>query len=114
MAQATVVMFTPDEKTQLRSDLRETSADGKGVWQPRPNVLIEAGMALARDEARTILVHLGTIRTMSDLEGRHVVHLENSAQKRNELIQRLRVAGCKPVADGTDWLHEGDFTLVAH
>jgi hypothetical protein len=30
--------------------------------QPRANVLFEAGMALGRDEARTIIVELGKVK----------------------------------------------------
>lgn len=109
MAQAVVVMFTPDEKAQLRSELRKKKEDGKTAWQPRPNVLIEAGMALAKNEGRTIIVHVGSIRAMSDLEGRHVLHLTNSAQSRHEFVHRLRLAGGAPNTDGSDWLNEGDF-----
>lgn len=58
MAQAIVVLLTPDEHVQLRRDL--CSSDDEFLreegFQPRANVLIEAGMALARAEARTVLV----------------------------------------------------------
>jgi hypothetical protein len=81
--------------------------------QPRPNVLFEAGMALARDEDRTIIVELGQIKSFSDIHGRHVVRLDNSTSKRQDLAHRLRTAGCAVNLDGTDWHEEGDLTPPA-
>ena len=78
-------------------------------FQPRPSVILEAGMALASDEARTILVSTGALRGMSDLDGRHVIRLDNSPERRNDLVQRLKVAGCNPKTDGTDWIRTGNF-----
>jgi predicted nucleotide-binding protein len=109
MAQAFLVLMTPDEQAALRPELCKSHRDGDMGYQPRPNVILEAGMALAKDEARTILVATGSLRGMSDLDGRHVVRLDNSAERRNDLIQRLKVAGCNPRTDGTDWIRTGDF-----
>ena len=81
--------------------------------QPRPNVLFEAGLALARNEDRTIIVELGQIRTFSDIHGRHVVRLNNSIEKRQDLATRLRTAGCSVDLDGADWHQEGDLTPPA-
>jgi predicted nucleotide-binding protein len=92
MAQAFLVLMTPDEQVVLRPELCKTSRDANIAFQPRPNVILEAGMALASDEARTILVSTGVLRGMSDLDGRHVVRLDNSAERRNDLVQRLKVA----------------------
>ncbi len=109
LAQAFLVLMTPDEEAILRPELRKIVRDDEVTFQPRPNVILEAGMALARDEARTILVATGTIRGMSDLDGRHVIRLNNSAERRNDLVQRLKVAGCHPRTDGADWIRTGDF-----
>jgi len=109
LAQAIVVLFTPDESAQLKDVLRSPE-DDETLNQPRPNVLIESGMALAKDEAHTILVQVGRIRAISDLSGRHVIRLSNSAQKRVELAQRLETAGCQVSMTGTDWLSVGDFS----
>jgi predicted nucleotide-binding protein len=109
MAQAFLVLMTPDEQAALRSELCKSPRDGDMGYQPRSNVILEAGMALAKDEARTILVSTGSLRGMSDLDGRHVVRLNNSAERRNDLIQRLKVAGCSPRTDGTDWIRTGNF-----
>ena len=69
-AQAVVVLQTPDDVAHLHESLTypgdpETSPQ----MQPRPNVLFEAGMALARDESRTIIVELGQIKSFSDITG---------------------------------------------
>jgi predicted nucleotide-binding protein len=109
MAQAFLVLMTPDEQAVLRPELRKTPRDENIGFQPRPNVILEAGMALATDEARTILVSTGVLRGMSDLDGRHVVRLDNSPERRNDLVQRLKVAGCNPKTDGTDWIRTGNF-----
>lgn len=57
-AQAVVVLLTPDDIARLRPEFckegdepTETTLTG----QARPNVLIEAGMALFKDERRTTL-----------------------------------------------------------
>lgn len=109
MAQAFLVLMTPDEQVVLRPELRKPRGDDDVAYQPRPNVILEAGMALGKDETRTILVQTGPLRGMSDLDGRHVVRLDNSAERRNDLIQRLKVAGCSPRVDGTDWISTGNF-----
>lgn len=112
LAQAVVVLFTPDDEARLRKALRvandpphETQLTG----QARPNVLFEAGMAMARDQNRTILVELGSLRPFSDIGGRHTVRLDNSSQRRQELAQRLETAGCPVKLTGTDWHTAGDF-----
>ena len=111
-AHAVVVLMTPDDDAQLREPLRsdhdpphETELSG----QARPNVLFEAGMAMGRSEDRTILVELGTLRPFSDIAGRHVIRLDNTTQRRQELAQRLRRAGCPVNLNGTDWHTAGDF-----
>jgi predicted nucleotide-binding protein len=109
MAQAFLVILTPDEEVRLREELQKTADEGSVVFQARPNVLLEAGMALATDEARTILVEMGAVRSMSDLGGRHVVRLNNTAARRNDLVQRLKIAGCVPNTNGTDWITLGNF-----
>ena len=111
-AHAVVVLFTPDDEARLRQPYRaktdpphETQLTG----QARPNVLFEAGMAMGRDENRTVLVELGTLRPFSDMAGRHVIRMDNSSQRRQELAQRLIAAGCPVNLDGTDWHSAGDF-----
>ena len=114
-AHAVVVLMTPDDDARLREQLwsdhdppHETELSG----QARPNVLFEAGMAMGRNENRTILVELGTLRPFSDIAGRHVVRLGNTTQRRQELAQRLEAAGCPVNLEGTDWHTAGDFAAA--
>lgn len=110
-AQAVLVLQTPDDVAHLHESLTYPGdPDSSPQMQPRPNVLFEAGMALARNEDRTIIVELGQIRSFSDIHGRHVVRLDNSIEKRQDLATRLRTAGCSVDLDGADWHQEGDLT----
>lgn len=111
-AHAVLVLFTPDDEAYLRKSLRsehdlthETQLSG----QARPNVLFEAGMAMGRSEDRTVLVELGVLRPFSDIAGRHTIKLDNSSRRRQELAQRLQLAGCPVNLEGTDWHTVGDF-----
>jgi predicted nucleotide-binding protein len=110
-AQAIVVILSPEEYVELRPDLSDDDDRDNSGWQPRPNVLVEAGMAINRDEARTILVQIGKIRLPSDLAGRNLVQLDGSSTHRHNLIERLRIAGCAVSTTGNDWLHTGDFKI---
>ena len=114
-AHAILVLFTPDDEARLREPFwtdsdppHETILTG----QARPNVLFEAGMAMARDQDRTILVELGDLRPFSDIAGRHTIRLNNTSQLRQELAQRLQAAGCPIDLAGTDWHSAGDFAGV--
>jgi predicted nucleotide-binding protein len=98
-AQAVVVLFTPDEHARLRAGLR------RDRWrlQARPNVLLEAGMALASHPERTVLVVLGDQDLPSDLAGRHYVRIKDAASL-SDLAQRLETAGCAVNRSGSHWL----------
>ncbi|MBP1823036.1 nucleotide-binding protein [Mycobacterium sp. OAE908] len=111
MAQAIVVLMTPDEMAYLVAHHASGAddPDTKPGPQARPNVLFEAGIAMGRDPRRTILVELGTLRPFSDVAGRHAVRLSNSPEKRLDLANRLKTAGCEVDTSGTDWLKAGDF-----
>lgn len=111
-AQAVVVFMTPDDVAQLRPEYASGPDDPELTPSPqaRPNVLFEAGMALGLHPNRTILVELGSLRSFSDVAGRHAVRLDNSAPKRSELANRLKNAGCDVDTSGSDWYEAGDFT----
>lgn len=115
-ARAVLVLMTPDDLVHLRpelSDPRGEPEDGNATAQARPNVLFEAGIAMGRDSARTILVECGNLRPFSDIAGRHVLRMDNSVARRQELARLLRKAGCDVNTSGTDWHTAGDFEVAA-
>jgi hypothetical protein len=69
-------------------------------------------MAFGTRPDRTILIEVGQVKSFSDIAGRHVVRLSNSAQKRNEIAERLRTAGCDVSTSGNDWLNTGNFEVI--
>ena len=112
IVQAVVVLLTPDDEARLRQPYRvanDPKDETELTPQPRPNVLLEAGMALGLFPERTVIVELGRLRPISDIHGRHVIRLDNSPQKRQALAQRLETAGCAVNLSGTDWLTSGGF-----
>ena len=113
-AQAVLVLLTPDEEVQLRSEFVQAGDpphEVKFSGQARLNVLFEAGMAMGRDPERTVLVEIGVLRPFSDIAGLHVVRFDGSTQRRQDLAQRLEAAGCEVALGGTDWHTEGDFGI---
>ena len=113
-AHAVVVLMTPDDEARLREQFRNENepAEFKLKGQARPNVLFEAGRAFGRHAQRTILVEIGELRPFSDVVGRHAVRFDGSAERRHELAQRLKSAGCPVNTDGSDWLTAGDFAVA--
>jgi predicted nucleotide-binding protein len=112
-AQAVVVLLTPDDEARLREGLRgehEQAYEKELTPQARPNVLFEAGMAMAGNPDRTILVQIGYLRPFSDIAGRHTILMDNSTKKRYDLVGRLQSAGCAVNVSGTDWQNAGDLT----
>ncbi len=110
-AQAAVVLFTPDEIAYLRAEYADGPDDSETQPAPqaRPNVLFEAGMAMGRHPERTVLVELGRMRPFSDVAGRHAVRLADSPEKRKDIAERLKTAGCAVDMSGSDWMTAGDF-----
>jgi predicted nucleotide-binding protein len=113
-AAAVVVLLTPDDLAKLSTKFL-TDHDGdyerKLTPQARPNVLFEAGMAFGRNPNNVVIVEFGTLRPFTDVAGRHVVRMNNTPQKRKELIQKLRLAGCDVDDSGASWMDEGEFSL---
>ena len=111
-AHAVVVLLTPDDEARLREPWQGENEPPHEIelsGQARPNVLFEAGMAMGRDEDRTVLVEIGHIRPFSDIAGRHTVRFDNTSQQRQQLAKRLEAAGCPVNLNGTDWHSTGDF-----
>lgn len=112
LAQAFVVLMTPDDEARLCEQFRESSDEPyekQLTPQARPNVLFEAGMAMGKFPKNTILIELGKLRPFSDIGGRHTVRLDNSIEKRKDLICRLENAGCPVDQTQDDWKHAGNF-----
>jgi hypothetical protein len=116
-AVAIVVLFTPDDVARLKPSFRRSN-DGdnerKLTGQARPNVLFEAGMAYGRDDKSVVIVEIGQLRGLTNLDGRHVVRMDGSLARRRELIAKLKAAGCKfDAPTREDWLSVGNFRLRA-
>jgi predicted nucleotide-binding protein len=112
LARAAAVLLTPDDEVRLHPQLTpDPDQRGEGAWvcQPRPNVLLEAGMALSLHPDRTVLVEVGVTRTPSDLEGVNVVRLDGTAPPLHDLANRLAGAGCSVQTEGTAWLRTQRF-----
>lgn len=111
-AQAVVVLLTGDDEVRLRKEyLTENDLPQERRLQPqaRPNVLFEAGRAFGSHPERTVLVSLGRIRSFSDIEGYCIVQMDNSEDRRKDLLTRLENAGCPVQWERTDWRSAGDF-----
>jgi len=112
-AQAVVVLLSPDDEARLRLDLLQAddpASEKTFMGQARPNVLFEAGMAFGSHSNQTVLVQFGEVRAFSDIAGRHVVRMDDSIKKRQELAAKLKAAGCSVNSDGADWHTAGDLT----
>jgi len=117
-AQAVVVVLTPDDEARLLPELHGSDEPPHEVGfmgQARPNVLFEAGMALASHPDRTIFVEIGKVRPFSDVAGRHMVRLTGAAATLQAVATRLGNAGCPVNLTGSGWLDESRFKdLDAH
>ena len=115
MANAALVVLTPDDNVRLREDLQrddDASAEHVLSGQARPNVFYDAGYADALGRERTVIIAVGTVKDFSDVLGRHVVRYDGGAVMRNTLAGRLKVAGLSPDTTGSDWLTAGDLESV--
>lgn len=114
-AQAVVVLLNGDDEARLRPEYHsEKMPDYEKNLTPqaRPNVIFEAGLALGRFPKRTIIVEVGDLRPFSDVAGRHTIRMNNSTEVRQDLAQRLSLAGCDIDLSGTDWHQSGSFEVT--
>lgn len=112
-ASAVIVVMTPDDEARLKKEhwkRGEEAYEKKFMGQARPNVLFEAGMAFATHQNETIIVEIGKCRPFSDTLGRHVVKMNDSPQRRKELMDRLQAAGCVVDTASSAWMEAGDFS----
>jgi len=112
ISQAFVVLMTPDDEARLRATYvteKDPLWERELTPQPRPNVLFEAGMAMGQFADRTVIVELGNLREFSDIKGRHVIRMNDTRLRRQELALRLQVAGCPVSLQGERWRTAGKF-----
>jgi hypothetical protein len=112
LSQAVIVLFTPDDEARLHQGLCRNAAGEILQSQPRQNVLIEAGMALALNPAHTIIVEIGTLRPITNLDGLNTVRIDGATESLNSLATRLESAGCPVRRDRTDWLSTERFSAL--
>jgi predicted nucleotide-binding protein len=113
-AQAVLVLLSGDDLAVLRGKFigeKDGEHERKLTPQARPNVLFEAGMAMAGSQQRTILVQVGILRPFSDIQGLHITSLDNSPEKRQELSTKLKNAGCDigDILSNQRWMKVGNF-----
>ncbi|MER5194102.1 nucleotide-binding protein [Streptomyces sp. NPDC002755] len=112
LAQAALVLLTPDDLVMLHPDLRSTHEPEHEMElspQPRPNVLIELGMLLMAYPERTVIVQVGAGKPISDLAGRNVIRFDGSAPALGKIAERLKAAGCAVDITGDISLHSRSF-----
>ncbi|MFE7870251.1 CATRA conflict system CASPASE/TPR repeat-associated protein [Micromonospora humida] len=110
--QAAVVLMTPDDGAILHESLRNKGDlvhESELTGQARPNVLLEAGMALALQRNRTVIIEIGKLRPISDLAGINTIHFDGTPASLQKIAQRLSAAGCAVNMMGTDWLNTSRF-----
>src|SRR5262249_50087720 len=112
--QGVMVLFSPDEEAKIKPRLASDKDKKKGLhlrgFQPRPNVIFEAGLALGAHSDKTVLVQVGDLRDISDIAGKHLVHLSNSFTDRKRLADRLESKlKFKIDLTGTTWQTVGNF-----
>jgi predicted nucleotide-binding protein len=116
LAQAALVLLTPDDVVRLHSDLWQAddpAYEGEPTGQPRPNVLIELGMVLMAYPERTLIVEMGRLRPISDLGGRNVIRFDGSATALGKIVERLKLAGCQVNDTGSDWRRTAPYRRLA-
>jgi predicted nucleotide-binding protein len=116
MAQAAIVLMTPDDTVSLHANLREPDDDdheASSAMQSRPNVILELGMALATYADRTIVLVAGKHRPMADLGGLNYVRLTDGDKCLDKIRRRLQTAGCQVSDEPANWRARAWFSDLA-
>jgi predicted nucleotide-binding protein len=104
-ASAVVVLLTPDDVVRLHPDLYQRDEhpfERQPTCQPRPNVLLELGIARGVCPERTIVIEIGQMRPIADLQGLNVIRFDGSVASLQKIAQRLKAAGCAVADQGID------------
>lgn len=116
MADAVVILVTPDDYGQLHPKLLSPNDDNDEraqTGQARQNVILEAGMAMGMDAAKVLFVRLGRTRRITDIDGINFVNLGDDDEQRKDLGERLRDGVGVAVDMGRDkWRGKGDFAAA--
>lgn len=115
LAQAVVVLMTPEDVVHLHPDLHEPHESGVETvptMQARPNVLLELGMALAVHPDRTLILLAGDQRPVTDVGGRNYVRITQGPGFREKIAGRLRLVGCPVAWSDPAWRSAGDFSSL--
>ncbi|KQQ20517.1 hypothetical protein ASF48_07715 [Rathayibacter sp. Leaf299] len=112
LATAVVVLMTADDLGQVKPDFYQATDDPREAnlsGQARQNVVFEAGWAMALDQDHVVLVRVGDVRPLSDIDGLNYVSLSGDLSSRRQLIGRLR--NCELAVDdsGERWRTAGTF-----
>ncbi|MFM9920442.1 TIR domain-containing protein [Lacisediminihabitans sp. H27-G8] len=112
MADAVIVLMTPDDLGQVKAefgDPTDSPTEASPGGQARQNVVFEAGWAMALNQRIVILVRVGDVRRISDIDGLNYVHLTGDISSRRALITRLRNVDVAVNAEGDEWRIAGTF-----
>lgn len=110
-AQALIVLLTGDDLAKLDNQFVLPGEDPDTLTpQARPNVLFEAGMAIGRHPQKVILVQIGKVRPFSNIFGRYIICMDNTIDKRQDLIDSLKKVGCQvDITNNRCWTSAGNF-----
>ncbi|WP_160147673.1 TIR domain-containing protein [Arthrobacter sp. TS-15] len=112
MSDAVVVLMTPDDLGRVKPEFGQPTDDpreGQETGQVRQNVVFEAGWAMALNQEGVVLVRVGAVRNLSDIEGLNYVNLTNDISGRRTLISRLKNCGLAVDDAGENWRSAGSF-----
>src|SRR5438477_2494827 len=103
--------MTPDDEVRLADSLAKRDDSDTVLAQARPNVVLELGMSSALYPERTILITMGSLRSISDISGLYEIRMDGSVGQRQYLYDRLKDSECDVTLQGR-WAEAGDFVAV--
>jgi hypothetical protein len=98
-ADVVIALLTPDEQATWHDPVtgaysgKTLNGESLAGWQPRPNVILETGLAAGIAKGKTIVVRVGPVRTISDLAGVLMINLEDALageKLRDAVLERVR------------------------
>jgi len=113
LSDAVVVLMTPDDLGQVKEEffnpVRDDPREGRQTGQVRQNVVFEAGWAMALNQSKVILIRVGDVRPLSDIDGLNYVWLEDDISARRQLVGRLKSCELEVDDSGEEWRTAGAF-----